>query len=174
MTPPPSRSSVPPPSWQLAQRERVEGGAGCSQGPGLEAALHCQGLVAWPHHTTREAGKCRPGTLGKRDRAWGSCTHGEQAPCTRQSKDSFQPWGGLGGGAWDEQSMRFQMETCLADPASASCCQHPLSTRDMLPHEAFFQSCHLPWHTSQRQGTDQPNPAFLRPQYLPSTKWEEK
>ena len=144
----PSRSSVPPPSRQLAQREGAEHGTGRSQGPGLEATLCCQNLVTWPHHTTRKAGKCHPGTRGKRDRVWGASTHAEQAPCTRQSKGSFQPWGGLGQRSLGPAEHEVPDGDLLGWPSISIL----PSTQDMLPHGAFPQPCHLPWHISQRQG----------------------
>lgn len=170
MTPPPSRASVPPPSRRLAQREGAEHGTGRSQGPGLEATLCCQDLVTWPHHTTRKAGKCHPGTRGKRDRVWGARTHSEQAPCTRQSKGSFQPWGGLGQRSLGPAEHNAPDGDLLGWPSVSVL----PSTQDMVPHGAFPSPVTFPGIHLRDKGTDQTNPAFLCPQCLPSTKWEEK
>lgn len=150
MTPPPSRSSVPPPSRQLAQRW-------CGEWhrpfPGPRPRSHTLlPLVTWPHHTAREAGKCHLGTQRKRDRAWGACTHAELVPCTRQSKDSFGPWSGFGwrslGGAehkapdgdllgWSSISVLLSVPCCQP----RTCCLVKLS-----PVQSLLRC------TSQRQG----------------------
>lgn len=159
------------PSLQAAGTER-----GCGAWhrpfprPGLEATLCCQDLVTWPHHTTRKAGKCHPGTRGKRDRVWGARTHAEQAPCTRQSKGSFQPWGGLGQRSLGPAEHNAPDGDLLGWPSVSVL----PSTQDMVPHGAFPSPVTFPGIHLRDKGTDQTNPAFLCPQCLPSTKWEEK
>lgn len=159
-------------SIQAAGTERGYGGwHGPFPGPGSGSHTPLPGFSHVDPPYCKGGWEMSPSTRGKRDRvAWGSRTHTGQAPCIKQSKDSFPPWSGLG---WRSLG-QAERETCLAGPH-----QHPavsilLSTQDLLPREASPQSRHSPGIHLRGKGTNQTNPAFLCPQCLPSTKWEEK